>query len=34
MRACKGKDEGNGFKEVRFRLDIRNKLFTVRVVRH
>lgn len=35
-RACSGRTRGDGFrlKEGCFRLDIREKLFTVRVLRH
>ena len=35
-RACSNRTRGSGLKleEGRFRLDIRNKLFTVRIVKH
>ena len=34
IRECSGRMRGNGFKLEEFNLDIRNKFFTVRVVRH
>ena len=33
-RVCVDRKRGNGFNWKRFRLDVREKFFTVRVVRH
>lgn len=34
IRKCTDRTRGNVFKQDRFRLDVRNKFFTLRVVRH
>ena len=34
IRGCSGRTRGNGFKQRKFRLDIRRKFFTVRVLRY